>query len=46
MSLFRPFKYITNVTENKGIQIMKITQIRGKFVRLLLLLGEKLLPWE
>ena len=23
MSLFRPLKYITNVTESKGIQIMK-----------------------
>ena len=27
MSLFRPLKYITNVTESKGIQIMKIAQI-------------------
>ena len=27
MSLFRPLKYITNITEGKGIQIMKIAQI-------------------
>ena len=27
MSLFRPLKYITNVTESKSIQIMKIAQI-------------------
>ena len=27
MSSFRPFKYITNVTESKSIQIMKIAQI-------------------
>ena len=27
MYLFRPLKYITNVTESKGIQIMKIAQI-------------------
>ena len=27
MSLFRPLKYIANVTESKGIQIMKIAQI-------------------
>ena len=26
MSLFRPLKQVTNVTESKGIQIMKITQ--------------------
>ena len=26
MSLFRPLKYITDVTESKGIQIMKIAQ--------------------
>ena len=26
MSLFRPLKYITNVTESKSIQIMKIAQ--------------------
>ena len=26
MSLFRPLKYITNVTDSKGIQIMKIAQ--------------------
>ena len=26
MSLFRPLKYITNVTESKGIQIMKIAE--------------------
>ena len=27
MSLFCPLKYITNIRENKGIQIMKIAQI-------------------
>ena len=27
MSLFRPLKYITNLTESKSIQIMKITEI-------------------
>ena len=27
MSLFRSLKYITNVTESKSIQIMKIAQI-------------------
>ena len=27
MSLFRPLKYTTNVTESKSIQIMKIAQI-------------------
>ena len=27
MSLFLPLKYITNVKESKGIQIMKIAQI-------------------
>ena len=27
MYLIRPLKYITNVTESKGIQAMKITQI-------------------
>ena len=27
MPLFRPLKYITNVTESKSIQIMKIVQI-------------------
>ena len=27
MSLFRPLKYVTNVTESKSIQIMKIAQI-------------------
>ena len=27
MSLFRPLKYITNVSEGKGIQIMKTAQI-------------------
>ena len=27
MSLSRPLKYITNVTESKSIQIMKIAQI-------------------
>ena len=27
MSLFCPLKYITKVTESKGIQIMKIAQI-------------------
>ena len=26
MSLFRPLKYITDVTESKSIQIMKIAQ--------------------
>ena len=27
MSLFRPLKYITNVTESKSIQIMKVAPI-------------------
>ena len=27
MSLFCPLEYITNITESKGIQIMKIAQI-------------------
>ena len=27
MSLFCPLKYVTNITEGKGIQIMKIAQI-------------------
>ena len=27
MSLLCPLKYITNITESKGIQIMKIAQI-------------------
>ena len=27
MSLFRPLKYITNVTESKSTQIMKIEQV-------------------
>ena len=29
MSLFCPLKYITNVTESKGIQIMKIALIKN-----------------
>ena len=31
MSLFRPLKYITNITESKSIQNMKITQIIYKY---------------